>query len=162
MGLVSAAHKRFVQSKKLNAMQKISIKTHKPGKGYLLPHLFILNKGRNSGKPLREACPNCFVVFLPDWEDFDSYYWLAYSLWKANFWSVFLVGSVIPFLRLPEVNKEFQVKAVEMYQGLVTHQKNIDALRLLEHKEAQFHKNLSLIADMRRVILYRYVSRSRK
>lgn len=140
-------------------MQKIVIKSHKPGKGYLVPHLFILNKGRNSGKPLREACPNCFVVFFQDWEDCDSLYWLAYSLWKAKFWHYYFVGSVIPFLRLFEFKKEFELKAFEMYSEQNAHQKNIDALRLLEHKEAQFHKNLALISDMRRAILYRYVNK---
>lgn len=141
-------------------MQNFSIKTHRPGTGYLTPHLFILNKGRNSGKPLREACPNCLVIRFQDWEDLDSFYWLAYSLWKANFWHYYLVGSVIPFLRLFEFKKEFETKASQMFAEQAKHQRNIEALRMLEHKEAQFHKNLHLISDMRRVILYRYVSKN--
>lgn len=148
--------KKNVKSQKANEKQKVTIKTHKPGVGYLTPHLFILSKGRNSGKPLREACPNCFVIHFSDWEDFDSYYGLAYSLWKAKFWHYYLVGSVILFLRLFEFKKEFETKALEMFEEAAAHQRNIDALRMLEHKEAQFHKNLSLISDMRRAILYRY------
>lgn len=136
--------------------QSLSIRSHKPGRGYIVPHLFILNKGHNSGKPLREARPNCFVVLFQDWEDYDSFYWLAYGLWKANFWRVYLVGSVVLFLRLFEFKKEFEAKALQLFNDAAAHQKNIDALRLLESKEAEFHKNLSLISDMRRVILYRY------
>jgi len=141
-------------------MQKLSIKSHKPGRTYPTPHLFILNKGNNSGKPLREACPNCFVILFHDWEDFDSYYWLAYSLWKAKFWRFYMVGSVILFLRLFEFKKAFEEKAVEMFEQAAAHQKNIDALRMLEHKEAQFHENLHLIADVRRAILYRYIRKN--
>lgn len=37
-----------------------------------------------------------------------------------------------------------------------THIKHVAALKLLEQKENQFHDNINLINDMRRVILYRY------
>ena len=70
-------------------------------------HFFILNKGLNSGKPLYEPCPNCFVVIFSNNEDKESYYWLSYSLWKSKFWHQFLVGSVIPFLRIHEFKSEF-------------------------------------------------------
>jgi hypothetical protein len=36
------------------------------------------------------------------------------------------------------------------------HQKNVAALKLLENQEKQFHQNINLINDLRRVILYRY------
>ena len=36
------------------------------------------------------------------------------------------------------------------------HVKHIAALKSLEEKEKQFHENINLINDMRRVILYRY------
>ena len=39
------------------------------------------------------------------------------------------------------------------------HQKNIKALQLLEQKEAQFHQNINLINDLRRVILHRYCNK---
>lgn len=141
-------------------MQKISIKTHKPGKGYQTPHLFILNKGNNSGKPLHEACPNCFVILFQDSKDFDSLYWLAYGLWKAGFWRYYMVGSVILFLRLSEFKKAFEEKVVAISGQAAEHHRNISALRMLDHKEAQFHQNLALISDMRRAILYRYILKS--
>jgi hypothetical protein len=48
------------------------------------------------------------------------------------------------------------LKANEMMLEHEQHQKNVAALKLLEQKEKQFHKNINLINDMRRVILYRY------
>lgn len=142
----------------IDAMRNITIITHKTGRAYLGPHLFILCKGRNSGKPLREACANCFVVQFPDWSDFDAYYYLAYSLWKAKFWHYYLVGSVILFIRLFEFKKAFADKAEALSREQAKHTKNIQALRLLEHREADFLKKLRLISEMRRVILFNFTN----
>ena len=85
--------------------------------------------------------------------------WLtAYG--KPNFGIQFLVGSVIPFLRLPDFSKEFNPKASLMMQEHEEHLKNVAALKLLEQKEKQFNENINLINDMRRVILYRYCKKN--
>lgn len=140
-------------------MQNPMIKSHKPSSMYLGHYIFILNKGLNSGKPMHEPCPNCFVMIFTSQEDKESYYWLSYSLWKAKFWHQHLVGSVIPFLRIHDFKKEFDNKTADMLQEQEAHLKNVKALQLLEQKEAQFHKNLALLSDMKRVILYRYIKK---
>lgn len=145
-------------AKNIEAMQDITITTHKPGRAYLGPHLFILCKGRNSGKPLREACANCFVIRFSDWSDFDACYYLAYSLWKAKFWHYYLVGSVILFVRLFEFKKAFREKAEALSREQSRHMKNIQALQLLEHREADFRKKLRLISEMRLAILSNYAN----
>jgi hypothetical protein len=137
-------------------MTNFIIKTHQKNTLYTKPHLFILNKGMNSGKPQKEPFTNSFVVIFQNEEDCESLYFVAYSLWKTKFWHPFLVGSVIPFLRLPNFSKEFNTKATLMMQEHKEHQKNVAALKLLEKKEKQFHENINLINDLRRVILYRY------
>ncbi|PWA05101.1 hypothetical protein DB895_08245 [Flavobacterium psychrotolerans] len=137
-------------------MPNFIIKTHHKDTLYTKPHLFILNKGMNSGKPQKEPFTNSFVVIFQNEEDCESIYFVAYSLWKTKFWHPFLVGSVIPFLRLPDFSKEFNPKASFMMQEHEEHQKNVAALKLLEQKEKQFHENINLINDLRRVILYRY------
>ena len=110
----------------------------------------------NSGKPQKESFTNSFVVIFDFEQDCENLYFVAYSLWKTNFWHQFLVGSVIPFLRLSDFKKEFFVKSKIMMQEHDQHVKHIAALKLLEQKEKQFHENINLINDMRRVILYRY------
>ena len=137
-------------------MLNFIIKTHQKNTSYTKPHLFILNKGMNSGKPQKEPFTNSFVVIFQNEEDCESIYFVAYSLWKTKFWHPFLVGSVIPFLRLPNFSKEFNLKASLMMQEHEEHQKNITALQLLEKKEKQFHENINLINDLRKAILYRY------
>ena len=137
-------------------MPNFIIKTHQKNIIYTQPHLFILNKGINSGKPQKESFTNSFVVIFQNEEDCENIYFVAYSLWQTKFWHPFLVGSVIPFLRLPDFSKEFNIKASLMMQEHEEHQKNVAALKLLEKKEKQFHENINLINDLRRVILYRY------
>jgi hypothetical protein len=137
-------------------MLNFIIKTHRVGTIYTKPHLFILNKGMNSGKPQKEPFTNSFVIIFSNEEDCESVFFIAYSLWQTKFWHPFLVGSVIPFLRLPDFKNEFIPKASLMMAEHEEHKKNVAALKLLEQKEKQFHENINLINDMRRVILYRY------
>ena len=140
-------------------MLKFVIKTYTKGTIYKNPHLFILNKGLNSGKPQKEPFANSFVIIFSNQEDSESVYWLALSLCKSKFWHQFLVGSVIPFLKIQEFKSNFSKKVTEMLSDYETHQKNIKALQLLEQKEAQFHQNINLINDLRRVILHRYCNK---
>ncbi len=137
-------------------MLNFIIKTHRVGTIYTKPHLFILNKGMNSGKPQKEPFTNSFVIIFQNEEDCESVFFIAYSLWQTKFWHQHLVGSVIPFLRLNDFKKEFNPQSRLMMVEHEQHQKNVAALKLLEQKEKQFHENINLINDMRRVILYRY------
>ena len=140
-------------------MQNFIIKTHRTGTIYAKPHLFLLNKGLNSGKPQKEAFTNSFVAIFEKEEDCESIFFVAYSLWQTKFWHQHLVGSVIPFLRLPDFKREFFPKTKNMMEEHEQHVKHVGALKLLELKEKQFHENINLINDMRRVILYRYCNK---
>ena len=62
--------------------------------------LYILNRGRNAGKPLFEPCPNCFILYVRDAEELETYYWTFYAFWKHGFFHPHLCGSVIEMLRL--------------------------------------------------------------
>jgi hypothetical protein len=137
-------------------MPNFLIKTHQKDTAYKGNQIFILNKGMNSGKPQKEPFTNSFVIMFPDDKDTETIYWLAYSLWKSKFWHQFLIGSVIPFLRIKDFKKDFDSKVNEMMQEHEQHQKQIQALRLLEQKEDQLLQNIILINEMRRVILSSY------
>lgn len=141
---------------KSEAMPNFIIKTHRKDTFYSKPHLFILNKGMNSGKPQKEQFTNSFVIIFEKEEDCESIFFVAYSLWQTKFWHQFLIGSVIPFLRLPEFKKEFNPQASLMMVEHEQHLKNVEALKLLEKKEKQYKEDINLINDLRRAILYRY------
>ena len=137
-------------------MSNFITKTHKPGTVYAQPHLFILNKGMNSGKPQKEPFTNSFVIIFQNEADCENIYFVAFSLWQTKFWHQHICGSVIPFLRLYEFKKEFNPKAKLMMDDFEQHQKNVEALKLLEQKTNQFNENINLINDLRKVILHRY------
>ena len=137
-------------------MPNFIIKTHQKGTVYTSKSIFILNKGMNSGKPQKEPFTNSFVILFQNDEDAEIVYWLVYSLWKSHFWHQFLIGSVIPFLRITDFKKSFNSKTTEMLQEHELHKKQILALRLLEQKEDQLQKNRVLINEMRRIIVLGY------
>ena len=141
---------------KSEAMTNFIIKTHRKDTLYNKPHLFVLNKGMNSGKPQNTPFTNSFVVIFEKEEDCESLFFVAYSLWQTKFWHPFLIGSVIPFLRLPDFKKEFNPQASLMMLEHEQHLKNVAALKLLEKKEKQYKEDIMLINDIRKAILYRY------
>ena len=137
-------------------MLNFIIKTHQKDTVYKGNQIFILNKGMNSGKPQKEPFTNSFVIMFPDEKDAETVYWLAYSLWMSNFWHPFLIGSVIPFLRIQDFKKDFDSKVNEMMQDYELHLKQVQALRLLLEKEDQLKQKSFLINEMRRAILSRF------
>jgi hypothetical protein len=108
-------------------MLKFVIKTYIKGTIYKNPHLFILNKGLNSGKPSNEPFTNSFVIIFEHKEDFDNVNLTAYALWKTKFWHQFLCGSVIPFLRLNDVRKQFSDK---VNQEIKDHEEHLKTFKL--------------------------------
>lgn len=82
------------------------------------------------------------------------------KFWKSYFWHAFLCGSVIPFLRIHDFKKEFSHKATIMMKEHEEHLKNVQAFKLLEQRENQFQKNLNLINDLRKAIIYRYCNKT--
>ena len=137
-------------------MTSFIVKTHRKDTLYNKPHLFILNKGMNSGKPQDEPFANSFVIIFSNERDRENIFLVAYSLWKTKFWHPLLCGSVIPFLRLPDFIKEFNPQSSLMMVEHWQHLKNVEELKLLEKKEKQYKEDMNLINDLRKAILYRY------
>ena len=53
-------------------MLNFIIKTHKKDALYAKPHLFLLNKGMNSGKPQKESSTSSFVVIFQNEKDCEK------------------------------------------------------------------------------------------
>jgi hypothetical protein len=117
-------------------MTNFIIKTHRVGTIYSKPHLFLLNKGMNSGKPQKEPFTNSFVIIFQNEEDCEILFFIAYSLWQTKFWHQHLVGSVIPFLRLNDFKKEFNPQANLLMVEHEQHQKNVAALNFWRKKKS--------------------------
>jgi hypothetical protein len=137
-------------------MPNFIIKTHQKNTSYKGNQIFILNKGRNSGRPQKEPFTNSFVIQFSSKEDAEMIYWLAYSLWQMKFWHQHLIGSVIPFIRIKCFQKEFDQKVTKMLNDFAQHQKDIESIKALEQQKEHLEKNLKLILELKKCILSRY------
>ena len=138
-------------------MSTFNIKSHRPGVSYNMPHLFILNKGNNSGKPLFDACPNCFVIQFQSEDEREQIYWLMYSLWQSKAFYPFLRGSVIPFIVLNDLKSCLREGMKKVDENPAQFEKAVAALRNLEAIENQYKQNLLLIANAKRMLFYKYL-----
>ena len=143
-------------------MIKFTLKTYKSERQTEKPHLYILNKGLNSGKPLKQPCPNCFVLTAKSEEEVQSIYWLCFGLWKAKSFHYYLKGSVIPFITINDMRTAIKNSYEIAQEDKPIFQKTVKTLQLLEDKEKQYLQNIQLINDAKRVIFYRYIKHRKK
>lgn len=113
-------------------MHFFEIKTHQIGRTYSNPHFFILNKGKNSGKPLINPCPNCFVVISKTEEEKNSLFYLSKLLQMGGSYRSFLKGSVILFITINDCKNLLK-------KGLISSQKN--------KKEFEKFQNLTFLIE---------------
>lgn len=112
---------------------------------------FILNRGLNTGKPMNEPCPNCFVCICKSREDKDSLYWLLFALWQSKEIQRELIGSVILYIRKWELERLIRQKAQEHI--LLVVQKSIPVLREFQRKEQAFFKMSAQVRDLKTAYL---------
>jgi hypothetical protein len=133
-------------------MFQFNLKTHRVEAAYQKPHFFILNRGNNSGKPLSEPCPNCFVCLCQSEQEKENLYWILFALWQGRRFNQVLCGSVIPFIRKKEL-----LNLIHQGQKYANHfpdkfQKNVQALQLLQQKEKEYSKLTQSIKELKVVI----------
>jgi hypothetical protein len=58
-------------------MRSVQLKTFNKNFNYEGHYFFILNKGLNSGKPLKNACANCFICLADSEEEKEQLYWFV-------------------------------------------------------------------------------------
>jgi hypothetical protein len=69
-----------------------------------------------------------------------------------------LIGSVIPFIRLHELSQVINQAFEKAQANPGTFQKTVEALKILDRQEKQFHRNLLLIAEAKKAIFAYYRS----
>lgn len=140
-------------------MAKFSLKTYSPKAQINEPHFYILCKGNNSGKPLSEPCPNCFILTAKTEEDKQFFYSLCFGLWKAKSFEYFLKGSVIPFITIGDCKQAINNGLEQAKNDFKGFNKSVKALEILEQQEKKYKETLLLINDAKRAIFYRYIKR---
>ena len=113
------------------------------------PAFFILSKGRNTGKPLLEPCPNCFVFTCENSVDLQSYYWLVYALWAGQRFHPYLCGSVIEFIHLRDL-KDLVNTSVEQVKDI---SKVIAPMQKILDLEKHLNRQAQLVKEAKRAVL---------
>ena len=132
-------------------MQAFEIKTHQPGRTYATPHFFILNKGLNSGKPLENPCPNCFVIIATTNAKRESLYYLCLSLKVGQFFAYYLKGSVIPFIGISDAKKVIHT-ALQNYEAQQWQMK-VEKLKKITAFEENLKQQLATISKLKIALL---------
>jgi hypothetical protein len=135
-------------------MQKIT--TYSPDQKRSPFAFFILNRGMNSGKPLEQPCPNCFTFNAADQAEKDHNFWLCFGLWQSRSFHPHLIGSVIPFIRLHELSQVINQASEKALANPANFQKTVEALKILDRQEKQFHRNLLLITEAKKAFFANY------
>lgn len=120
-------------------------------------HFFVLSKGMNAGKPLKQSTANCFIVVCDTQAERDFYESLCFSLWKAKIFERELIGSVIPFIRLPEFRQ-----VVNHYARLTNNQpekvlKLADSVNKAMQYEEVIRQQLAKIKQLQMAIVYDFL-----
>jgi hypothetical protein len=123
------------------------IKTHKIGRTYSTPHFYILNKGLNSGRPMNEPCPNCFVVVTETIEQRESLYYLCLSLQIGQYFNFYIIGSVIPFIRIGDTKKVL-TKALQNYE-VDKWQSRVEKLKTIILYENNLKQQIKIVAQLK-------------
>jgi hypothetical protein len=134
-------------------MLYFEMKTHKVGKTYSKPHFFILNKGLNSGKPLPDPCPNCFVVTAETEEAKTTLFHLSMMLQIGGFYAFYLKGSVIPFISIDDCRNTLK-KGLKSNDNIANQmQKHINAVSVICKKEKELQNVIDKMAVLKVVYI---------
>src|SRR5690554_3333713 len=134
-------------------MSTFELKTHQIGRTYSQPHFFILNKGQNSGKPLINPCPNCFVVSISTEEEKNTLFHLSMMLQIGGFYAYYLKGSVIPFISINDCRNTLKKGLKSKAKSEYDFQKHINAVSVISKKE----KELQNVIDKMSVLKVAYI-----
>ena len=130
-------------------MSTFELKTHQIGKTYSKPHFFILNKGLNSGKPLINPCPNCFVVQTTTPENKDLLFNLSAILQIGGFYAINLKGSVIPFLTIDDCRKTLKNSLINYQRRHKELGNHLKAIQIIGEKEKQLKNTIKKLAMLK-------------
>eukprot|EP01041_Mallomonas_annulata_P028327 gene28327-50162_t len=119
----------------MSSNSNFSLQSFNPAKKYAGFHFFVLNKGLNSGKPLLEPCPNCFVCSCNTLEDKENLYWIFFALWNGKRFHQLLIGSVIPFIKIKDTKNLAQESFLKTKSNPAVFQKALNLLKFANEKD---------------------------
>ncbi|NGF77379.1 hypothetical protein G5B10_15940 [Fluviicola sp. SGL-29] len=140
-------------------MKAVKIFTYNPKNQKSEFEFYALSKGLNSGKPLDSPCPNCFVISCRNVEELDVYRSLLFGLWQTKSFHQFLIGSVIPYIRISDFKNFVFEQASHLKGKEKAFKKDVQNSKVLEQKERQLYEQLRLISELKRIYIARHLKR---
>jgi|SRR5690606_30447454 len=140
-------------------MKAVKIITYNPKNQKSDFEFYALSKGLNSGKPLESPCPNCFVISCRSVEEMDVYRSLLFGLWKTKSFHQFLIGSVIPYIRIGDFKNFVSEQISHLQSKEKAFKKDVQNAKALEQKERQLYEQLRLISELKRIYIARHLKR---
>ncbi len=136
-------------------MFNFQIKTYREGLTPSKPHFFILSRGLNTGKPLDELCPNCFLVETDSEESRNFHYWLCYALWQTDHFKPHLIGSVIPFIHISTLRNCLEVAKSKALKDRAAYIKSLALLQDFEKKAKILKQQVELFSQVKKAIFFK-------
>jgi hypothetical protein len=121
------------------------------GRNYKQPHFYIQNKGLNSGRALHNPIPNCFAVITETEEQREELYYLCFSLQIGRYFTIFIKGSVIPFITIDDTRKVLNT-ALQNYER-DQWQLKVAKLKKITAYEDNLKKQITTIAQLKLALL---------
>lgn len=146
-------HSRIIKSR---VMLKNKVRTYSVQQETPKMAIFILNRGRNAGKPLRQPCPNCFIIYCKDENEVENYYWTFFSLWKSKFFHRFLCGSVIDMLRITDLKKILIEKVQPNFENFEKNEILIERLKTVEKLNSEYSRRVQVLEKLRHQLIYHF------
>ena len=118
--------------------------------------IYILNRGRNAGKPLRQPCPNCFIYYCSSPEEIETVYWTFYALWKNGFFHPHLCGSVIEMLRLCDLKTLMRNFIQPAFEKSCNSPEMVAKIKATWELEQKIEKQAAALKELRHSLVRRY------
>ena len=118
--------------------------------------IYILNRGRNAGKPLRQPCPNCFIFYCSSPEEIETVYWTFYALWKHGFFHPHLCGSVIEMFRLCDLKTLMRNFIQPAFEKSCNSPEMVAKIKATWELEQKIEKQAAALKELRHSLVRRY------
>lgn len=131
---------------------QFKVKTFNPKNPIPDHSIFILSKGLNSGKVVYNPTTNCFVLSFSSQTNRQSAKSILESMSNTKTFQEYLVGSVIPFLRINDFRKALKEQLNTTKLTNEKTRKAIQSLNKLAELQKTYGQNLLLIKDAQKTL----------
>lgn len=113
--------------------------------------VYVLSRGKNSGKPLAKPCPNCYAIQAPP-EILSEVRAVAQILFVSDNLKPLFRGSVIEFVTVKAYRKQFLALWFSVSPAVVS--QAAQALADLECRQTVIQEQLVLLRQLRKAIAF--------